>query len=64
VFGDAINLSARLMVKSKKGAAEILCDEPTYSHAKYKASYKALEPMVLKVSFESQTFECCYYWLA
>ncbi|GAX86001.1 hypothetical protein CEUSTIGMA_g13417.t1 [Chlamydomonas eustigma] len=48
VFGDAINLSARLMVKSKKGAAEILCDEPTYAHAKYKASYKALEPMVLK----------------
>ncbi len=33
VFGDAINLSARLMVKSKKGGpalGDVLCDEPTY----------------------------------
>ena len=49
VFGDAINLSARLMVKCQKGAAEILCDEATYSNAKYMAMFTPLEPMCLKV---------------
>ena len=49
VFGDAINLSARLMVKCKKGTVDILSDEPTQLQAKYKANYTALEPMELKV---------------
>lgn len=56
VFGDAINLSARLMVKAKKGQplpggeglADVLCDEPTYAKAKFKAQYQELEPMSLK----------------
>ena len=56
VFGDAINLSARLMVKCKKGAAEILCDEPTHLHAKYRAKYTALEPMQLKVGRRTNSF--------
>ena len=66
MFGDAINLSARLMVKCKKGAAEVLCDEPTYLQAKYRARYSPLEPMQLKVGgvmlwvlngFQYQTFD-------
>ncbi|PNH10372.1 Adenylate cyclase type 10, partial [Tetrabaena socialis] len=50
VFGDAINLSARLMVKCKNDASmgEILCDEPTYLRAKYQASFIELEPLPVK----------------
>ncbi|KAG2424626.1 hypothetical protein HXX76_014351 [Chlamydomonas incerta] len=50
VFGDAINLSARLMVKCKKDASmgDILCDEPTYLRAKYQASFIELEPLPVK----------------
>ncbi|KAG2496536.1 hypothetical protein HYH03_005360 [Edaphochlamys debaryana] len=50
VFGDAINLSARLMVKCKKDPTmgSILCDEPTYLRAKYQASFIELEPLPVK----------------
>ncbi|EFJ50372.1 hypothetical protein VOLCADRAFT_116897 [Volvox carteri f. nagariensis] len=50
VFGDAINLSARLMVKCKKDPSmgEILCDEPTYLRAKYQASFLELERLPVK----------------
>ncbi|GFR48148.1 hypothetical protein Agub_g9980 [Astrephomene gubernaculifera] len=50
VFGDAINLSARLMVKCKRDSAvgNILCDEPTYLRAKYQASFDELEPLPVK----------------
>ncbi|GIL60582.1 hypothetical protein Vafri_15123 [Volvox africanus] len=50
VFGDAINLSARLMVKCKKepSMGEILCDEPTYVRAKYQASFVELERLPVK----------------
>ena len=42
------------MVKCKKGAAEILCDEPTHLQAKYRAKYTPLEPMQLKVRSKLQ----------
>ncbi|GIL91465.1 hypothetical protein Vretifemale_19055, partial [Volvox reticuliferus] len=50
VFGDAINLSARLMVKCKKDPSmgQILCDEPTYVRAKYQASFEELERLPVK----------------
>ncbi|MEW5302999.1 MAG: hypothetical protein WDW36_005732 [Sanguina aurantia] len=48
VFGDAINLSARLMCKSKQGMATILCDEPTHALSKYKADFEELQPLQVK----------------
>jgi len=50
VFGDAINLSARLMVKSKKDPAlgDVLCDDVTHSHAKFKATFDELAPLTVK----------------
>ena len=49
MFGDAINLSARLMCKAKTGQlAPIITDEPTFEKAKTKAEYGALPPMPLK----------------
>jgi len=48
VFGDAINLSARLMMKCRGGMGDILCDEPTFSNARYKAKYEELEPLSVK----------------
>ena len=43
VFGDAINLSARLMCKA--GGSEVLCDETTHQLAKRRAHFVALPPM-------------------
>lgn len=48
VFGDAINLSARLMCKAKAGLGVVLCDERTREHAALKAHYKPLELLKLK----------------
>ena len=46
VFGDAINLAARLMVKARRGA--VLCDAPTRQLAQGKAAYLAVPPLRLK----------------
>ncbi|GFH21267.1 predicted protein, partial [Haematococcus lacustris] len=53
VFGDAINLSARLMCKCKavmSSTGGILCDLPTHQHAsaQRKANYKEMEPFQAK----------------
>jgi class 3 adenylate cyclase len=48
MFGDAINLSARLMCKAKAGLATIITDEPTLQKADAKAEYRPLEPLMLK----------------
>ena len=48
MFGDAINLSARLMCKAKAGLATIITDQPTMEKADTKAAYHPLEPLKLK----------------
>lgn len=48
MFGDAINLSARLMCKAKAGLGTVLTDEPTYQKASSWATFNALQPMALK----------------
>lgn len=48
VFGDAINLAARLMVTASKGGQAVLCDFRTRELACAAASYTALEPMAVK----------------
>lgn len=48
MFGDAINLSARLMCKAKEGLGTILTDSETMSHSRSKAQYNELEPLTLK----------------
>ncbi len=52
MFGDAINLSARLMCKAKRvrGVSDgpIYCDEATYQRSKHSATYEELEAMELK----------------
>lgn len=48
VFGDAINLSARLMCKGKTGMGNILCDHTTYERSKRGARFTALKPLTLK----------------
>jgi hypothetical protein len=51
-FGDAINLSARLMVKAQSaGLGEVLCDFRTHELAKGAASFEALTPLQIKVGF-------------
>ena len=47
VFGDSINLSARLMCKAKAGLGEILCDQPTQQLAVGAANYARLEPLTV-----------------
>lgn len=49
VFGDAINLSARLMCKAKSGVGDVLCDEETYScSSKSEGLFDQLEPIQVK----------------
>lgn len=50
VFGDAINLAARLMVAASTGGQAVLCDFRTRELARGAASFVALEPMIVKVS--------------
>ncbi|CAD7699101.1 unnamed protein product, partial [Ostreobium quekettii] len=50
VFGDPINMSARLMCKAKKGMGSVLCDQKTYDRAKATAKFVALDPMQVKGS--------------
>ena len=53
MFGDAINLSARLMMKCKerKLKGDLLCDEATYAHAcsMEKVTFEELKPITVKV---------------
>ena len=48
LFGNAVNLSARLMCKAKKGMGTILCDDATRSKAKRKAHFHPLEEVNVK----------------
>ncbi|KAL0052814.1 hypothetical protein WJX82_008196 [Trebouxia sp. C0006] len=48
VFGDSINLSARLMCKATAGMGDILCDYSTQHMATAAAVYTRLEPLVVK----------------
>ncbi len=47
VFGDSINLSARLMCKATAGMGDILCDYSTQHMATAAAVYTRLEPLVV-----------------
>ena len=56
VFGDSINLSARLMCKATAGMGDILCDYSTQHMATNAAAYTRLEPLV--VSLLTHTVQC------
>lgn len=45
VYGDAINLSARLMMKAKQGLGSVLCDFTTHELAYQSARFTKLEPI-------------------
>lgn len=47
VFGDSINLSARLMCKATAGMGDILCDYSTHHLAPAAATFTRLEPLVV-----------------
>ena len=47
VFGDSINLSARLMCKATAGMGDILCDYSTHHMAPTAATFTRLEPLVV-----------------
>ena len=49
VFGDSINLSARLMCKATAGMGDILCDYSTQHMATNAAAYTRLEPLVVSL---------------
>lgn len=65
VFGDSINLSARLMCKATAGMGDILCDYSTHHMAPAAATYTRLEPLVVLpcpalLQFGvDDTVECC-----
>lgn len=50
MFGDAINLAARLMGMASQGEHAVLCDSRTREMAQDAAGFVALEPMLVKVS--------------
>lgn len=45
VYGNAINLSARLMMKAAAGAGCVLCDSTTYQLASKAAAFNCLKPL-------------------
>lgn len=51
MFGDAINLSARLMCKAKEGLGSILADSETMHHSCAQANYHELKPVTVKGKF-------------
>lgn len=53
MFGDAINLSARLMCKAKQGLATIITDGATFAKTASKANFEALAPLELKGKAQS-----------
>ena len=55
VYGDAINLSARLMMKAAGGLGSVLCDVTTQEFASRAAAFAKLSPM--KVA------HCCTFQL-
>lgn len=48
VYGDAINLSARLMMKAKEVGGGILCDYSTSRLASKAATFHRLEPLQVR----------------
>ena len=58
MFGDAINLSARLMCKAKAGLATVITDEPTAEKAASKAQFQELAPLILKGKAEPTKVLC------
>lgn len=48
VYGDAINLSARLMGKAAEGLGSVLCDYTTHQLGAGAATFLRLEPMKVK----------------
>jgi class 3 adenylate cyclase len=50
MFGDAINLAARLMGVARRKGHAVLCDSRTREMARGSADFVALEPMLVKVS--------------
>ena len=59
VFGDSINLSARLMCKATAGMGDILCDYSTQHMATTAAAYTRLEPLVVQTTL----LECLLFSL-
>ena len=49
VYGDAINLSARLMMKAAGGLGSVLCDRATHVLAPAAASFTQLEPIRVRL---------------
>jgi class 3 adenylate cyclase len=49
MFGDAINLAARLMGVASRNGQAVLCDSRTREMARGSADFVALEPMLVKV---------------
>ncbi len=45
VYGNAINLSAQLMIKAAAGAGSVLCDSTTYQLASKAAAFNCLKPL-------------------
>ena len=64
VFGDSINLSARLMCKATAGMGDILCDYSTQHMATNAAAYTRLEPLVvsLMTSTHCSATVCIICW--
>ena len=50
VYGDAINLSARLMMKAQEGLAAVLCDYTTQELAHQAAVYTKLDPVRVHIA--------------
>ena len=50
VYGDAINLSARLMMKASGGLGSVLCDSTTQEFASRAATFRKLSPMKVCLS--------------
>lgn len=64
VFGDAINLAARLMGCATVGGHGVLCDFRTRELGKDAASFLRLAPMVVKVGMVNcGSYRCSIMWL-
>lgn len=55
MFGDSINLAARLMGIAARGPHAVLCDFRTREMARDAASFVALEPMLVKVGSQDMS---------
>ena len=52
VYGNAINLSARLMTKAAGGAGCVLCDSNTYQLAQKAAAFATLQPLEVAKGYQ------------